>query len=32
VTGSATATVPSITNYVSTTSDHYPVTLRYFLR
>lgn len=32
VTGSASATVPSITNYAKTTSDHYPVTTRYVFR
>lgn len=32
VTGSASATVPSITNYANTTSDHYPVTTRYVFR
>lgn len=32
VTGSATATVPTIPSYVNTTSDHYPVTLRYLFR
>ena len=32
ITGSASATVPAITNYANTTSDHYPVTTRYFFR
>ncbi|MDP2275014.1 MAG: hypothetical protein Q8K32_30000 [Archangium sp.] len=32
VTGSASAAVPSITNYANTTSDHYPVTTRYVFR
>lgn len=32
VTGSASATVPSISNYANTTSDHYPVTTRYVFR
>jgi endonuclease/exonuclease/phosphatase family metal-dependent hydrolase len=32
VPNSAAATVPSVTNYVNTTSDHYPVTTRYLLR
>ena len=32
VIGSATATIPSIPSYVSTTSDHYPVTMRYLFR
>jgi hypothetical protein len=32
VTNSSAATVPSIPSYVSTTSDHYPVTARYIFR
>lgn len=32
VTSSSAATVPSIPSYVSTTSDHYPVTARYVFR
>lgn len=32
VTGSAAVVIPSITNYASTTSDHYQVTTRYVLR
>lgn len=32
VTNSSSATVPSIPSYVSTTSDHYPVTTRYVFR
>ena len=32
VTGSASATIPSIPSYVSTTSDHYPVTTRFVFR
>ena len=32
VTGSAAVIIPSITNYASTTSDHYQVTTRYVLR
>ncbi len=32
VTGSASVTIPSISNYANTTSDHYPVTTRYVFR
>lgn len=32
VTGSASVSVPSLTSYASTTTDHYPVTTRYLFR